>query len=288
MTRDRAAEVCRTLDRITTAPESPAVVVVDNASTDGTAEVVRQRYPDVTVVRSPANLGAVARNLAVALIDTDYVAFCDDDTWWRPGALARAAALLDAHPHVASITGRIVVEPDLREDPITPELRDSPVPTPPHLPGPALVSLLAGASMLRVRAFRQAGGFSARLWLGGEEELLALDLQRHGWWLCWAEDVVVHHAPSGRRDPRRRRRVGLRNTLWTCWLRRPAPAALRRSLAVLRQAPRDRATVAAVLAALRGVPWVLRERRVVPPAVEDAVRTVEPTQLRSRARRYVG
>src|ERR1041385_223597 len=60
----------------------------------------------------------------------------DDDTWWVPGALAPAADLLDACPSLASVTGRILVEPGGTEDPITPELRHSPVPGPPWLPGP--------------------------------------------------------------------------------------------------------------------------------------------------------
>lgn len=292
MTHNRRAEVCRTLRRLTTLPERPPVILVDNGSRDGTLAAVRRefptrRFPQLDLVASPTNLGAVARNVGVARVRSRYVAFCDDDTWWEPGALSRAAAMLDACPRLAAVTGRILVEPDGREDPITPELRHSPVPAPPGLPGPALVSLLAGASMLRVRAFVEAGGFSARLWLGGEEELLSLDLAARGWWLCFAEQVVVRHAPSTQRDPRRRRQLGIRNTLWTTWLRRPAPAALRRTVALLRVVPRDLATLAALAEALRGLPWVLRERRVLPPAVEASVRSVERDQLRSPARRYV-
>lgn len=292
MTHNRRAEVCRTLRRLTALPERPPVILVDNGSRDGTLAAVRRefptrRFPQLDLVASPTNLGAVARNVGVARVRSRYVAFCDDDTWWEPGALSRAAAMLDACPRLAAVTGRILVEPDGREDPITPELRHSPVPAPPGLPGPALVSVLAGASMLRVSAFVEVGGFSARLWLGGEEELLSLDLAARGWWLCWAEEVVVRHAPSARRDPRRRRQLGIRNTLWTTWLRRPAPAALRRTVALLRVVPRDLATLAALAEALRGLPWVLRERRVLPPAVEASVRSVERDQLRSPARRYV-
>lgn len=292
MTHNRRAEVCRTLRRLTALPERPPVILVDNGSRDDTLAAVRRefptrRFPQLDLIASPTNLGAVARNVGVARVRSRYVAFCDDDTWWEPGALSRAAAMLDACPRLAAVTGRILVEPDGREDPITPELRHSPVPAPPGLPGPALVSVLAGASMLRVRAFVEAGGFSARLWLGGEEELLSLDLAARGWWLCFAEQVVVRHAPSTQRDPRRRRQLGIRNTLWTTWLRRPAPAALRRTVALLRVVPRDLATLAALAEALRGLPWVLRERRVLPPAVEASVRSVERDQLRSPARRYV-
>jgi GT2 family glycosyltransferase len=288
ITRDRKAGLLGTLTHMTALPDRAPVVVVDNGSTDHTAEAVTDRFGQVTLLRSDRNLGALGRNLAVRDIDTPYVAFCDDDTRWQPGALTRAADLLDAHPGLASVTGRILVAPAMVEDPITPELRDSPVPGPAWLPGPALLGVLAGASMFRVAAFREVGGFSPRLWLGGEEEMLALDLAAQGWWMCWAHDVVVEHAPSTSRDPRRRRQLGIRNTLWTAWLRRPFLSALRRTGTLLRSIPRDRASVVAVGEALAGLAWVLRERRVVPPEVERGLRLLEEPQRHSRARRYVG
>jgi len=287
ITRDRRAELLRTLTHMTALPERPPIVVVDNGSSDGTADAVRAAHPDVRLIRCHRNLGAVGRNLAVERIETPYVAFCDDDTWWEPGALERAADLLDRHPRLAVVTARILVEPEGSEDPITPELRHSPVPGPDWLPGPALLGIMAGASMLRTTAFRAVGGFSHRLWLGGEEELLSIDLAAAGWWMCWAEDAVVHHAASTARDPVERRRLGIRNTLWTTWLRRPLPDALRRTRALLRQVPPDRTTALALAQALAGLGWVLRERRVVPPQVAHGLRLLDEPQRTSQARRYV-
>ncbi|MCA1820222.1 MAG: glycosyltransferase [Pseudonocardia sp.] len=288
ITRNRKAEVLRTLERMMALPDQAPVVVVDNGSTDHTAEAVTERFGQVTLLRSEHNLGAQGRNLAVGDIDTRYVAFCDDDTRWRPGALTRAADVLDAHPELASVTGRILVAPAMTEDPITPELRNSPIPGPAWLPGPALLGVLAGASMFRVAAFRQVGGFSPRLWLGGEEELLALDLAAAGWWMCWTPDVVIEHEPSVCRDPRRRRQLGIRNTLWTAWLRRPLPSALRRTGTMLRSVPWDWASLMAFAEALGGLAWVVRERRVVPPDVEHGLQLLEEPQRHSPARRYVG
>jgi GT2 family glycosyltransferase len=287
ITRDRRPELEYTLDRMTALPGAPPVIVVDNGSSDGSADAA-ERSAGVQVIRAPVNLGAVGRNLAVERVTTPYVAFCDDDIWWEPEAPGRAADLLDAHPRLASVTGLILVEPGGREDPITPELRHSPVPAPAWLPGPALLSILAGASMLRVAAFRAVGGFSPRLWLGGEEELLALDLAAAGWWMCWHPDVVVHHAASLARDPTERRMLGIRNTLWTAWLRRPVPGLARHTVAVLRSLPRDRASGIAVAWAVRGLPWVIRERRVIPPAVEAGIRLLEAPRRASPARRYIG
>lgn len=290
ITHERRDELLRTLRLLERLPEQPHVVVVDNASTDGTADAVAAEHPGVELVRASTNLGAVGRNVGVDRVASRgtarYVAFCDDDTWWDPGSLRAAADALDANPRLAVVTARIVVEPGGTEDPVVAELRDSPVRARFPLPGPALGSFLAGASVLRVDAFRAVGGFSPRLWLGGEEELLAADLAADGWELCYLEDLTVHHAASAARDRSRRARDGVRNTLWFTWLRRSGPAVARRSWAVLRGLPLTREAWLGVLDAVRGLPWVLRDRRPLPAEVEARFRALEASQRSSSARRY--
>src|SRR5205807_3226697 len=140
-----------------------------------------------------------------------YVALCDDDVWWTPGSLAHAADLFDAHPRLAVVTARVLVGPDETEDPICRVLAESPVPAEPGMPGPPLLGFLAGASVVRRSALVEAGGFQPRLFIGGEEELLAADLVARGWWLCYVPDIVVHHYPSTQRDPFGRRWHQVRN-----------------------------------------------------------------------------
>jgi hypothetical protein len=67
----------------------------------------------------------------------------------------------------------------------------------------------------------------------------------------------------------------LRNALWSAWLRRPLRSALRQTLWLSRTTPRDRTAVLGFAAALSGLPWVLRRRRVVPPGVENHIRLLE-------------
>ncbi|GAA2355119.1 glycosyltransferase [Nonomuraea africana] len=287
ITWNRKREALASVSRLLALPERPRVVLVDNGSSDGTAEAVRNVHPDAEVIALRENLGAVGRNIGVKHLDTPYVAFCDDDTWWAPGSLTRAADVLDACPGLAAVTARILVVPGGHEDPIVAELRDSPVPGPDWLPGPALGSFLAGASVLRRDAFLSCGGFNPHLWLGGEEELLAVDLAAAGWELCYLEGLTVYHQASPLRDPHERRRLGLRNTLWFAWLRRPVRPALRRMLHLARTVPRDRVTALAVLDALRGLGWVLAERRTLPPRVEARLLSLEEAQSRSVARRYI-
>jgi GT2 family glycosyltransferase len=286
ITYERRDEAVEAVARLTELPERPPIVVVDNGSSDGTAAAVRDKFPQVDVVALDYNAGAVGRNLGVARLDTPYIAFCDDDTWWEPGSLAAAVSLLDAHPALAVVNARILAEPGAREDPIVAELRESPVPGPDWLPGPALGSFLAGASVVRREAFVAAGGFSERLWLGGEEELLATDLLSAGWEICYAEGLTVHHAASPLRDTVRRRRDGLRNTLWFTWLRRPIRPALRRTLFLARTAPRDRVSVLAWWDAVRGLPWVLTHRRARPRPVERRLAPLDAAQRASKARGY--
>jgi GT2 family glycosyltransferase len=287
ITHQRRAEALEAVARLTALPERPPVVLVDNGSTDGTADAVRERFPQVDVMALSRNAGAVGRNLGVECLRTPYVAFCDDDTWWDPGSLAEAADVLDAHPRLGVVNARIVVEPGGQNDPIVAELRDSPVPGPYWLPGPALGSFLAGASVVRRDAFEAVGGFSARLWLGGEEELLATDLLSVGWEICYLDRLVVHHAASPARDTTRRRRVGLRNTLWFTWLRRPLAPALRRSAFLAVSAPHDRTSALAWWDAVRGLPWVLAHRRTRPRPVEERLAPLDAAQRTSTARRYI-
>ncbi|WP_374023797.1 glycosyltransferase family 2 protein [Mycobacterium sp. HNNTM2301] len=287
ITHNRCEELERTLRRLAALPERPRVIVVDNASTDGTGDMVRSCHPGVTLLTPGANLGAVGRNLGVAAADTPYVAFCDDDTWYDPGALRYAADLLDAHPTLAVVTGSITVEPDGRLDSICSEMAESPLDPAPGIPGHPLLSFLAGVSIVRREAFLSAGGFSARLWLGGEEELLASDLARAGWRMSYVPQVVAHHHASPLRDAHLRRRHGIRNTLWFTWLRRPLPSAAVRTARLLRRLPRDRVTAQGLGDAIRGLPWVLRERNPVPAGVERGYRQLEDMQLNGTARNYV-
>jgi GT2 family glycosyltransferase len=114
ITHNRLIEVLRSLGHLTAMPERPRVVVIDNASTDGTAEAVAEQFPMVEVVDAGGNLGAASRTIGMRRVDAPYVAFCDDDTWWEPGTLRRAADLFDAHPPLAVVTGRVLVGPEAK------------------------------------------------------------------------------------------------------------------------------------------------------------------------------
>jgi N-acetylglucosaminyl-diphospho-decaprenol L-rhamnosyltransferase len=285
--RNRRDMLMRTLPKHLALPEQPKVVVVDDASSDGTAGAVREHFPGVHVIALDRQAGAAARNVAMRTLDVPYVALADDDSWWEPGALRRAADLMDEHPGLAVVNGRVLVGADERVDPQSDEMADSPLPSAPGQPGHPLLSFVACAVVLRREAILAAGGFSDRLGVGGEEELLGWDLASEGWLMSYVPEIVAHHDPPPNNGRPERRETGIRNTLWVTWLRRPAGPAALRTARVLRRCPPDRHTARAVARAIAGLPWVLRERRPSPPHVEAMRRMLEHQQLNSRSRRYV-
>lgn len=275
ITHNRCDEILRSLDHLTALPERPHIVVVDNGSSDDTAATVARRFPQVEVVEAGSNRGAAGRNLGIRRVDAPYVALCDDDAWWEPGHLERAADLFDQHPRLAIVTARILVGPEAREASVCRELAASPLPAADGMPGPPLLGFLAGASVVRRSAFLEVGGFPEHVFIGGEEELVAVDLASRGWWMCYVPELILYHYPSPHRDLLRRRINLVRNAIWFAWLRRPLGSALRQTLQAARDVPTDPAARRGFFAALTGLPRILPQRRVVPREVERGLRLLD-------------
>jgi GT2 family glycosyltransferase len=286
-TRDRRALLLDTLGCLRALPERPPVVVADDGSRDGTAAAVRARAaadPGVAVVALERPAGAAARTAAIERLTTPYVALSDDDSWWDPGALSLAAALLERHPRLGLVAATVVVGPDRRLDPTCAAMAGGPLAAAAaaaparagdDLPGVPVLGFVACGAVVRRDAYLAVGGFHPRFGVGGEERLLALDLRAAGWAVRHVPAVVAHHCPppSGRR--RRRRARTVRNDLWTIWLRRPARRVPPATAGCLRAAGLAPATVAGATAALTGLPWLLRTRRPLPAAVEREARRLE-------------
>jgi len=263
-TRNRRARLFETIPH----HEGP-VILVDNGSDDGSPEAIEAAFPQVTVVRLGENRGAAARNVGVELARTPYVAFADDDSYWEPGSLAGAAALLRDHPRVGLLSARVLVGPQARVDPVSEAMAAAPLGVPEGAPGPAVLGFLACAVTVRREAFLQVGGFNPKLHVYGEEALLAMDLAAAGWLQTYAPELTVRHLPlpTGR-DNGARHRIEARNRVLTALLRRPPAVVARTAVSAWRD---DRRGVAD---AARLLPWALRRRRPLPDTVEDALRVL--------------
>jgi GT2 family glycosyltransferase len=275
LTYNRPRELDQTLGHLRELPERPAIVVVDNGSTGEAQALISERFPGVRHLKLGRNLGAAARNIGVEACPHPYVALCDDDTWWAPGSIATAADLFDRHPTLAIVTAKVLVGSEHRIDPTSEMMARSPIPAPAGVPGCPLLGFLAGASAVRRSAFLEAGGFEPRMFIGGEEDLLAYDLACLGWRLSYVEELIVHHHPSAARDARTRQQLLARNRLWTAWMRRPIRRALAQTLQTGFEARTNPLLRGALIAALRGLPWVIRRRKRLPLHIEKQILLLE-------------
>ncbi|MFC5907979.1 glycosyltransferase family 2 protein [Streptacidiphilus monticola] len=276
ITRNRRERALATLDRLRSLPERPPVVLVDNASSDGTGAAVRSGQPGVDLLTLRRNLGAAARNLGAARLGTDFVAFADDDSWWEPGACAEAARTLAARPRLGLVAAATWVGQDPpRPDPLNEWLAASPLGSDAGLPGPSVLGFLACAAVVRREAFLGVGGFHPLVGIGGEEALLAMDLHAAGWELVYCPAVRARHDPDP--GPRPGRTAQLRrNALLTAVLRRPWPVVGRTAAALIRDAAlRSPEAARALRAAAAVLPVALRERRPLPARTEAALARLE-------------
>jgi GT2 family glycosyltransferase len=106
-------EMC--LESLATASprRSIEIFVVDNASTDGSSEMIEARFPYVKLIRSNENLGfSKGNNLAIRKCRGRYIALINPDVVILPGCLDGLANFLDEHPTVGNVGPR-VLNPDL-------------------------------------------------------------------------------------------------------------------------------------------------------------------------------
>jgi N-acetylglucosaminyl-diphospho-decaprenol L-rhamnosyltransferase len=267
-TRNRVDALASTLSRLLALPERPPVIVVDNGSSDRTVAMVRRDFPGVRLVALGRNGGAVARNFGVAAATTAYVAFADDDSWWSPGALARAEELFDGYPRLALIAARVLVGEEERLDPTSVGMAAAPLGHQPDLPGPSVSGFLACGAVVRRDAFLGAGGFDPIVFFMGEEARLAYDLRSAGWGLAYCADVVAHHHPSSDGPGADKRAMLAGNAVLTAWMRRPLSVALGATARLLRGGWHDPAARRGFRRLAARLPSALFARRAPHPVVE--------------------
>ncbi len=96
------------LDSVVAAGPDVELVVVDNASTDGSADLVAQRYPAARLIRNRRNVGfAAATNQGTRAATGQAILWLNSDAWLLPGALDRLRRVLDDRPEVGAVGPRL-------------------------------------------------------------------------------------------------------------------------------------------------------------------------------------
>ena len=183
------------------------IVVLDNASEDGSAAAVRERFPEVRLIEQRRRAGFGANhNTVIRATSGHYVYVLNEDTTSADWGLERMVAHLDANPRIAALAPRLEY-PDGR-------LQDSAW----RFPSPAVAALglltlsragivqsggretrdvdwaMAAALVLRREALDEVGLFDEEFFIYSEETDLCLRLREAAWRTQYFPSVtVVHH-----------------------------------------------------------------------------------------------
>jgi GT2 family glycosyltransferase len=240
ITRNRKDALEVVLGRLLEGPVSE-ILVVDNGSSDGTADFVRGYGRSVRLLEPGENLGVAGRNLAAAEAKGQLLLMLDDDCFPLPGAVKTLAEAFSANPRLG-VAGGFVRDVDLdgnvlrqteigtfdwwlragRKGEVQPE-------------GLLAFSFPEGACMIRREAYLEAGGFFEPYFVASAEVDLGARLQANGWQVRYFPQAGFDHmkAESERKSPERELYYRIRNHIWYIWLRFPTSVAVRRTIGYL-------------------------------------------------------
>ncbi len=200
-------------------------VVVDNASTDGSAAAVATEFPKAIVLAQPRNLGfGRANNVGLERCQGRFVLLLNPDVTVNPQAIGRMADFLITRPDAAVVGPRLLF-PDGRLDPDA--RRSFPVPSTlfyrtvglsrlfprsrvfgrhnmGHLPEAEVHEMDAGTAacmMVRMAALDRVGFFDPRYFMFGEDLDLCYRLKLGGWKIFYLPSAIaIHHKGSATRQ----------------------------------------------------------------------------------------
>lgn len=285
------------------AQSQPAdVIVVDNASSDGSAELVRSRFPETTLLSLPSNrgfAGAVNAGINHALADgVDYVALLNNDAVAEPEWLRRLIATAEQYPRAGIVTSKLLLADGVHIDSTGdfysswgwayPRGRDEVDRG--QYDGPDAREVFCGsggASLFRAAMLADVGLFDEDYFAYLEDQDLGFRAQLMGWSARYEPGAVAHHRMMGTsgRMSNFGRYQAIRNCIYLYVKNLPAPLCFKYlpkflvGLALMAandvRRRRFRAIAGAYVDAARHLPAMLRKRRQVQTSRRVDVRYID-------------
>lgn len=199
------------------------IIVVDNASTDGSPDMVRQQFPHVRLVANASNVGfAAANNQGMILGRGRYLLLLNSDAFLTPDSLQTSIRFMEKSPDVG-VCGVRLLNPDgtfqgsyadfptlksefLIATGLGARLVSPYYPAPRPWPGEAAreVDWIGGAFMLLRRAvLEQVGGLDETYWMYSEETDWCYRIKQAGWKICYLPQVAITHVRGASTRQRR-------------------------------------------------------------------------------------
>lgn len=277
------------------------VLLVDNASTDGSVDFVRQTFPQVRVIQNEANVGlCAANNRGILATQAEFIFILNNDTELAPDCLGRLVQAIQTGPHIGMCATRMMLT-DRREmvesagivvdragiawglD--TGELATGQ----PDSPRPVF-GACGGAALYRREMLLDIGLFDEAFFVYLEDADVAWRGQWAGWQCVYVPSAVVYHAHSAtiKEGSPFKIRLLSRNKVWMIAKNYPWPHLLwygpviaayelmSQGYALL--TGRGKTALQGRLEALRGLPKILQKRRQVPRRISatEMMRRMHP------------
>lgn len=189
------------------------VIVIDNDSKDGSANILRNEYPDISLIENKKNVGfGRANNQALPLINARYVLLLNTDAFVEPDSVELTVKYMDAHPQCGILGVKLLG----RDGVLQPSCRYFPTPWNIFLNRTGLKKIFKGAKLMddmswdhssvkecdwvpgcyfliRKEVIDQVGLFDPRYFLYYEEIDLCYAAKQSGWQVTYFPDTTVVH-----------------------------------------------------------------------------------------------
>lgn len=190
--------IAKTKELIKSYEDNYEIIVVDNASTDGSADAIKINYPDVILIENKVNTGASARNLGFQKATGNYIVMLDDDSHIESG-LEEALIYMDNNPDVGVLALNVV------SGPYTSALWKD---------GQETVGFIGCGAIIKRETYNKIGGLADWIFLYVEEWEYGLRVINAGYHVrFFANSIVQHRASTINRTSKRFRVQVTKNEL---------------------------------------------------------------------------
>jgi GT2 family glycosyltransferase len=222
-TRNRMDDLRKAVASALAQDAHPDVIVIDDGSTDGTADMIRREFPTVRFERSEQSRGLIVqRNRGASLAQTPFIFSIDDDAVFSTPAIVSQTIADFRAPRIGAVSIPFV---NVNQDNVVNQV-------PRDKSGIYVISAYIGTShALRRELFLQLGGYREFLFHQGEEEDYCIRMLAAGYFVRQGSADPIHHFESPKRDIRRMDLFGRRNDVLFAWCNVPMPYLPMRLLA---------------------------------------------------------
>jgi len=187
------------------------IIVVDNASSDGSKEMLQEQYPQVITIHNQVNKGfGAANNQAFAIMKGKYALLLNTDAILTPGAINKLYSFAEKHPQTAIVCGQLLNADGRKQNSVAsfPTLltlaantslleylfpRCFPSKRYEHKKPIEVDSAIGACMMINKKALDEVGFFDERYFFFFEETDLAYALHRKGWNVYHLPDAFIYH-----------------------------------------------------------------------------------------------